>query len=103
MELSEAERSKLATLAARPKSAQALAQRARIVLRCAEGVSNTQVARELRVMAQTVGKWRRRFLRLRLNGLTGAPRSGAPRTITDAKVERVVTLTLERKPAHETH
>ena len=102
VELSEDERSKLTTLTARPKSAQALAQRARIVLRCAEGVSNTQVARELRVTVQTVGKWRRRFLRLRLTGLTDAPRSGAPRTITDAKVERVVTLTLERKPAHAT-
>ena len=100
--MSEDERSKLTMLAARPKSAQALAQRARIVLRCAEGVSNTQVARELRVTAQTVGKWRRRFLRLRLAGLTDAPRSGAPRTITDAKVERVVTLTLERKPTHAT-
>jgi DNA-binding CsgD family transcriptional regulator len=77
--LNEDERSKLTTLAARPKSAQALAQRARIVLRCAEGMSNTQVARELRVTVQTVGKWRRRFLRLRLTGLTDAPRSGAPR------------------------
>ena len=102
LELSEDERSKLTTLADRPKSAQALALRARIVLRCAAGHSNTTVAREQRVTVQTVGKWRRRFLCLRVAGLTDAPRSGAPRTITDAKVERVVTLTLERKPAHAT-
>lgn len=102
LELSEEERGKLATLAARPKSAQALALRARIVLRCAAGLNNTAVAREQRVTVQTVGKWRRRFLRLRLAGLTDAPRSGAPRTISDAKVERVITMTLECKPAHAT-
>jgi transposase len=65
-------------------------------------VSNTQVARELRVTVQTVGTWRCRFLRLRLKGLADAPRSGALRTITDANVEHVVTLTLERKPTHAT-
>ena len=60
--LTEAERSELTALAARPKTAQALAQRARIILACAEGVENKAVSEKLGVHAMTVGKWRRRFL-----------------------------------------
>ncbi len=51
----------------------------------------------------TVGKWRRRFLAERLEGLADEPRPGAPRTVTDADVERVIVRTLEEKPADATH
>ena len=101
--LSNEERERLTALAARRKSAQALALRARIVLRCAEGLSNTAVAKTERVTGATVGKWRARFVQQRLAGLDDNARSGAPRTLTDAHVERVITRTLESKPKHATH
>lgn len=87
----------------RRTTAQALAQRARLVLACAEGKTNTMVAAELRVSSHTVGKWRARFMEQRLDGLLDEPRPGAPRTIGDADVERVVTLTLESTPPDATH
>jgi transposase len=101
--LTDDERQKLETWAARPKSTQRLATRARIVLACAEGLDNKDVADRLDVNTATVGKWRRRFLELRLDGLADEPRPGAPRTITDELVERVVTKTLEEKPKAATH
>ena len=96
--LTDDERQKLQTWADRPKSAQRLATRARIVLACAEGLDNKDIAARLDINTATVGKWRRRFLELRLDGLADEPRPGAPRTITDEIVERVVTKTLEEKP-----
>lgn len=102
LELSEVERSELQALARRRKTAQAAALRARIVLACAEGVENNTVAERLQVTKQTVSKWRGRFVRERLDGLLDAPRSGAPRTIDDARVEAVVRRTLETKPAGAT-
>jgi transposase len=97
------ERQKLEQWARRPKSTQRLALRARIVLACADGRSNTQVARHLRVALPTVGKWRARFVADRLEGLVDEPRPGAPRTLTDAQVEAVITRTLESKPEAATH
>ncbi|HET6605886.1 MAG TPA: helix-turn-helix domain-containing protein, partial [Rhodopila sp.] len=67
--LTEAERSELTTFGARPKTAQGLAQRARIILACAEGLENKTVSRQLGVHAMTVGKWRHRFLDQRVEGL----------------------------------
>ncbi|MGH7603225.1 MAG: IS630 family transposase [Gemmatimonadaceae bacterium] len=89
--------------ARRPKTAQALAQRARIILACAEGQTNTAVARQVRVTPQTVCKWRQRFLATRLEGLLDDPRPGAPRTVTDQDVERVIAQTLEATPPGATH
>ncbi len=89
--------------ARRPKSSQALAQRSRIILACAKGKNNSVVARELRITKQTVGKWRSRFLARRLDGLLDEPRPGTPRKISDAEVERVLTLTLESTPRDATH
>lgn len=89
--------------ARRRTTAQAIALRARIVLASAAGKTNTAIARETRVKKQTVGKWRGRFLAKRLDGLLDEPRPGAPRKITDAEVERVVTLTLESTPRDATH
>jgi transposase len=91
LELSAEERETLEHWARRPKTAQATALRARLILGCAAGTTNTAVARELRVTKQTVGKWRSRFIAKRLDGLLDEPRPGAPRTVTDAAVERVVT------------
>ena len=51
----------------------------------------------------TVGKWRSRFLESRLDGLVDEARPGRPRTVTDADVERTVTLTLETTPKDATH
>jgi transposase len=101
--LTDDERQTLQTWASRPKSTQRLATRARIVLACAEGLENKQVAARLRVCTATVGTWRRRFVERRLEGLADEPRPGAPRKLTDADVERVVTRTLETKPKHATH
>jgi transposase len=101
--VTDEERQKLQTWARRPKSTQQLALRARIVLDCAEGHSNTDVAEHLGCSMPTVGKWRKRFVQRRLEGLTDEPRPGAPRSITDADVERVITRTLESKPANATH
>ena len=101
--LSEDENQTLKTWASRPKSTQRLAIRARIALACAEGLDNKSVAARLRICTATVGTWRRRFVERRLEGLADEPRPGAPRTITDADVERVVTRTLESKPKAATH
>src|SRR5207245_1294787 len=89
--------------ARRPTTAQALAQRARMILACAEGRPNEHVARRERVTRQTVGRWRARFVSERLDGLLDEPRPGAPRTITDEHVEQVVRWTLETKPRDATH
>jgi transposase len=101
--LSDHERDKLATWANRPTSSQRLALRARIVLACADEPSNKAVATRLKVCGATVGTWRARFVARRLDGLVDDPRPGAPRTVTDADVERVVTRTLETKPTNATH
>jgi transposase len=101
--LNDDESQTLKTWASRPKSTQRLATRARIVLACAEGLDNKSVAARLGVCAATVGTWRQRFLERRLEGLADEPRPGAPRTISDADVERVVTRTLETKPKAATH
>ncbi len=103
LSLNREERETLQNWARRPKSAQALAQRARVVLACAEGRSNTTVARQLNLSRPTVGKWRSRFLARRLDGLLDEPRPGAPREISDAAVERVLNLTLETRPRDATH
>jgi transposase len=101
--LSDDERQTLAAWAARPKSTQRLALRARIVLACADEPSNKAVAERLGVWRGTVGTWRSRFVARRLEGLADEHRPGAPRTVTDADVERVVTRTLETKPTNATH
>jgi transposase len=103
LQLSREERETLERWVRRPTSAQALCLRARIVLACAQGRSNTQVAQQMRLSQPTVGKWRGRFVARRLDGLLDEPRPGAPRTIGDAAVERVLALTLEKRPSDATH
>jgi transposase len=103
LELSAEERATLERWARRQKTAQAVAMRSRIIMRCAEGQSNLAVASELGLSNVTVGKWRSRFVERRLDGLLDEPRPGAPRKISDAEVERVVALTLEAAPEDATH
>ena len=103
LELTVEETNRLVEWARRRTTAQALALRARIVLGCAQGAMNAEVAQRLRVTVQTVGKWRQRFVELRLDGLVDAPRPGQPRKISDAKVEEVLAMTLERRPKEATH
>ena len=97
------ERKQLVSWSRRPKTALALAMRARIVLLAADGRSNTAIARQLATTLHTVGKWRRRYLSVGVEGLLDEPRPGTPRKLSDAEVERVLTLTLESTPADATH
>jgi transposase len=103
LKLTTPERERLLEWTRRHKSSQALALRSRIVLGAAEGQTNREIAHQQRVTAQTVGKWRRRFLQSRLDGLLDEPRSGAPRTISDTAVEQVIAKTLHDKPTNATH
>jgi transposase len=101
--LSDEERDTLGRWARRPKSAQSLALRCRIVLAAAEGATNNEVAERLGVHPATVSKWRRRFVERRLEGLSDEPRPGAPRSITDEQLEQVIVKTLEETPIDATH
>lgn len=103
IELTDDERARLVELARRSKTANAVARRARIVLAAADGSNNAEISRTLGVGLSTAVKWRSRFLRLRMDGLLDEPRVGAPRTVSDARVEEVVTKTLEETPRGETH
>jgi len=103
LQITEAERGELKRLARRPKSAQALAQQASIILHCAEGLSNNEVADRLGIASATVGTWRSRFRHERLQGLSDAPRSGPPRKIGDDVIEAVVAKTLTSRPKGSTH
>src|ERR1039457_2610828 len=103
LEITAEDRGKLRMIADRPKSAQAMAMRARIVLSCGQGMSNSEVARKLHITGATVGKWRERFRQLGLDGLLDEPRVGAPRKITDRQIEEVVTKKLEWMPDNSTH
>jgi transposase len=87
----------------RRKSSQALAMRARIVLAAADGASNREIAERERVVVDTVRKWRGRFADRGVEGLLDEPSVGAPRTIDDDTVERVIVTTLERRPKDATH
>ncbi len=103
LSLSDAERAELESWARRRKTAQGLALRARIVLRAADGLSNTAIAAELATGKHTVGKWRERFARLRTDGLLDEPRSGAPCRIGDEQVAELVDRTLSERPEGATH
>jgi transposase len=103
IELTDDERAQLEAWSRRRTSAQALAQRARIVLLAAEGLKNTEIAERLGVHRHMATKWRARFAEQRLNGLVDEPRPGRPRTVTDEQVEAVVVRTLETTPKDATH
>jgi transposase len=102
--LTDEERQTLQRWARRAKTAQALALRAKLVLACADGATNKEVAERLGIWPQTVGKWRGRFVAKRLEGLSDEDRPGRPRAVADEQVEAVITKTLEEPPPnHDTH
>jgi transposase len=101
--LTKGERDALRAWTRQPKCPQALALRARVILLCAAGRSNTETAAELHLTIQTVGKWRQRFIEKRLDGLLDEPRPGTPRKLSEADVDRVLVLTLESAPSHAAH
>src|ERR1700747_141783 len=103
LELDEGERRELTSLASRRSTAQGLAQRARIILACADGEQSKVVAARLGIDPDTVGKWRRRFAAHRLEGLREEPRSGPPPPIEEPRIETVIVRTLETKPPNATH
>jgi transposase len=103
LDLSEAERTELESWSRRRKTAQALALRARIVLRSAAGLNNTSIAAELGIAKHTVGKWRERFAQQRTDGLLDEPRPGAPRRIDDEQITALVDRTLAERPESSTH
>ena len=103
MVLTDDERDQLVRWSRRRKSAQGLALRSRIVLGCADGADNKTVAAELGCAAATVGKWRRRFVEHRLDGLVDEDRPGRPPVISADQVEDVVVATLESTPKNATH
>jgi transposase len=101
--LSDAERAQLIRWSRRAKTAQYLALRARIVLRCAEGGTNQQAATDLGIDRSTVDRWRARFIAQRLDGLHDEARSGRPPSILLDRVEEVVVATLESTAGRDTH
>ncbi len=103
IELSPEEREELERLVRRQKTAQALAFRAQIILKAEEGLTNIEIAKQLNTVRETVGKWRIRFSKDRIDGLLDEPRPGTPRKIGDDKVEEIIRLTLESKPRDATH
>jgi len=103
LKLTVQENNQLIEWTRRHKTSQALALRSRIVLACAQGADNSEVARRCRVTRQTVGKWRSRFLKQRLDGLLDEPRPGAPRKLDDARIEQLIATTLNERPREATH
>lgn len=101
--LTDDEREQLQSWARRPKSAQALAMRSRIILACEGDSSNTQIAADLKVARSVVTKWRNRFVVDRLDGLLDEPRPGRPRVVGDEKIKDLITATLETSPPDATH
>jgi transposase len=103
IDLTEIDRRELESLASRRKTAQGLAQRARIVLLAAEGAENKDISLRVGAAPNTVGKWRRRFAERRMDGLLDEPRPGAPRRIGDDEVAETIRLTLETTPRDAPH
>jgi transposase len=102
-ELNNEDREVLERWARRPSTAQALAMRSKIVLAAAEGATNTEIGAVVGCHPNTAGKWRTRFVTGGVDGLHDEPRPGAPRTIGDDDVERVIVTTLEQTPRNATH
>ena len=97
------ERETLQRWSRRPKAPHSIAQRARIVLLAAEGLTNVVIGERVGVNHTTVTKWRTRFLAGGLDALADEPRPGTPRKFGDDAIEAVVVRTLTEKPVNSTH
>src|SRR4030081_2497400 len=103
LELSAEERAYLEQQVRRHRVGRSLSERCRIILRCGDGLPSKSVAAELGLHEHTVGKWRRRFLKGRCDGLLDEARPGRPRTINDDQVAAVIERTLRTTPVDATH
>ena len=107
--LTDEERSFLEAQVRRHRVARSMSDRCRMILRCADGLGNKAVAAEIGVHEHTVGKWRRRFVKDRIEGLSDEPWPGRPRirrirpSIEDEKMAEVIERTLTSRPADATH
>jgi putative transposase len=101
--LSDDERAFLQAQVRRHKPARSLSDRCRMILLCAEGLQSKEVGAQLGVHEHTVGKWRRRFVGNRIEGLTDEYRPGRPRTVSDDQVAEVIERTLNSTPKDATH
>ncbi|HEV8495632.1 MAG TPA: IS630 family transposase [Gemmatimonadaceae bacterium] len=101
--LSELERAQLGALANSRALPHGLVQRARIILRSADGEMNATIAADLGMTEQGVGLWRKRYHAKGLAGLYDAPRSGRPRTHQDDEVARLLRTVLQTRPTDATH
>jgi len=101
--LKDDERRFLESQVRRHRAPRSLSDRCRMILLCAEGFESKEVARRMNVHEHTVGKWRRRFVQDRIEGLTDEYRPGRPRTVSDDQVAAVIERTLHSKPKDATH
>lgn len=101
--LSDDERAFLQTQVRRHKAARSLSDRCRMILLCAEGLQSKEVGAQLGIHEHTVGKWRRRFVKDRIEGLSDEYRPGRPRTVSDVQVAEVIERTLNTTPKDATH
>lgn len=101
--VNDEQQTRLTELARKSRNARALSFRSKIILGCASGLSNKEVAAKLKTTGFTVGFWRNRFIRGGVEALGDEPRPGAPRKVTDDAVEAVVRKTMESSPRGATH
>lgn len=103
IDLSDLAREQLESMSRSRSLPHSLVQRAQIVLLAADGRANQDIAQEVGLGRETVGKWRRRFLERGLNGLYDEVRPGVPRSVDDEQVAEVLHKTLNTKPPEQTH
>lgn len=97
------QKQELERLARRSRVNRGLAFRARIILLSVENIPGLQICKQLRCTNPTVCRWRKRFLEGGVKALYDEPKPGAPRKISDDKIEQVVVKTLEERPEGATH
>ena len=103
LQVTDGQKAELERMGRQTRTKRAVSFRAKIILECARGISNVEVGRKLKTSNFTVGFWRNRFIRGGIDSLYDEPRPGMPRKIGDDQVEKVVKVTLERRPKGATH
>ncbi|MGH8167002.1 MAG: IS630 family transposase [Woeseiaceae bacterium] len=101
--LNDDERSQLVSLAQSRALPHGLVQRAQIILACADGEQSNAIAKRLKLNKNTVGKWRRRYRELGIEGLHEELRGGRPRNLEDERVAEVINKALQSQPPGGTH